>query len=82
MRSLTRAAPPNALTVALAVMPLVFGYAFGGGGSGDSTREWSSVVTYAGALNDENPSVRMFPADRIAIPLEHAFIAGQQSGTG
>lgn len=37
---------------------------------------------YAGALSGENPAVNTVPADRIATLLEHAFIAGQQSGNG
>jgi len=39
------------------------GYAFGGGGSGDSTREWNSVATYTGALNRANPALRVSSPD-------------------
>ena len=57
-------------------------YAFGGGGSGDSTRGWNSVATYTGALNGEIPTVRRLAADRSATLLEHVFIGGQQSDNG
>jgi hypothetical protein len=54
------------------------GYAFGGGGSGDSTRERTSAATSAGAslCSDEVPNA--ISSTWIAAP-EQLFMAGQQS---
>ena len=79
-------ARPNRLTlcsVALAGVQLLYwGYAFGGGGSGDSTRERGAEATWVATLYREEGVARTSLPDWIAAPFEHVFIAGQQSGDG
>jgi hypothetical protein len=61
------------------VQPFCLGYAFGGGGSGDSTRERGSEATSVATLYREDGEVGTSLPDWIATLLEHVFIAGQQS---
>jgi hypothetical protein len=56
-------------------------YAFGGGGSGDSTRERDDVTKSVGSSLCQDPLVRSLSATWIAL-LEQVLIAGQQSVTG
>ena len=58
------------------------GYALGGGGSGDSTRESDNVATSVATLHRGAPVVSVLSPDWIAILLEQVFIARQQSGNG
>jgi hypothetical protein len=57
-------------------------YAFGGGGSGDSTREGENVTTSVGASLCQDQAVRSLSTTWIAALLEQLLIAGQQSETG
>ena len=56
-------------------------YAFGGGGSGDSTRESDDDAALANALVRGAGDVSMLSVDGIATPIAHAAIAWQQFGT-
>jgi hypothetical protein len=57
------------------------GYAFGGGGSGDSTRDRKDDAILANALDCGRAEISRLSADGIATPAEQAAIAGQQFGT-
>lgn len=73
---------PRRLTltrVAEAEEPVYNGYAFGGGGSGDSTREGVYVTTSAGTPSCQDRAATPLSTIGIAEPLEHVLIAGQQS---
>jgi hypothetical protein len=54
------------------------GYAFGGGGSGDSTRDRNDDVILANALECGRADVSRLSADGMATPPAHEAIAGQQ----
>jgi len=58
------------------------GQAFGGGGSGDSTRDRESIATSAGAPHREDLGVSALLPEWIAAPPGHVVIARQQSGNG
>ena len=60
---------------------LCCGYAFGGGGSGDSTRERDNVATSVATLHGD-PVFGVLTTDSIATLLEQVLIARQQSGNG
>jgi hypothetical protein len=70
--------PPNAISGRAGVRDLP-GYALGGGGSGDSTRERDNIVTSTGSSLCRDQRLRALSTTWIAVPPEQVLMAGQQS---